>query len=609
MQDIIQLLPDSVANQIAAGEVIQRPASVVKELLENAVDAGAEKITLLVQEAGRELIQVSDNGRGMTPADARMCFERHATSKLKGSEDLFRIQTKGFRGEALASIAAVAQVELKTRRAEEQLGTQILMAGSKLIEQNLTACTPGTVFTIKKLFYNIPARYAFLKSNAAENTHISEEFIRVAIAHPEIAFTFTSNGSEQYHLVKSNLPQRIAALFGNNYQDRLVKLEEQTQVVNIRGYVVKPEYSRKTRGEQYFFVNNRFIRNPYLNNAVQMAFQSLIPHENQAGYFIFIDVDPAAVDVNIHPTKTEVKFRDEKVIYAILHAVVKRSLGQANLTPSLDFSDAQSIDIPLPEKGKIFSAPEVKINPGYNPFGKTGGSPFDMRRAADLSQWHQLYAPDQATHQQAVNPNEQTMIPSKGEEETEEYKQLFQFANQYLLFSKNGTLYAIDQQHAHEQVLYERFVTGLAQRNTASQQLMFPEHVEVQPHLQPLLKELLPDLRELGFLLQPLGIHTWVVSGIPSDATNQNLQQLLDDMLHAFNESRQDLSTRRQTLLCASLARKLCIKRGTEMKPDEIQALVKAFFACENTRHTPSGKKIMTMLSPSQLGDLIKNQA
>jgi DNA mismatch repair protein MutL len=607
MQDIIQLLPDSVANQIAAGEVIQRPASVVKELLENAIDAGAEKITLLVQEAGRELIQVSDNGRGMSPADARMCFERHATSKLKGSEDLFRIQTKGFRGEALASIAAVAQVELKTRRFEEQLGTQMLMAGSKVVEQNLTACAPGTVFSVKKLFYNIPARYAFLKSNAAENTHISEEFIRVAIAHPEVAFTYNSNGNEQYHLVKSNLPQRIAALFGNNYQDRLVKLEEQTQVVNIRGYVVKPEFSRKTRGEQYFFVNNRFIRNPYLNNAVQMAFHSLIPHENQAGYFIFIDVDPAAVDVNIHPTKTEVKFRDEKVIYAILHAVVKRSLGQANLTPSLDFTDAQSVEFPLPEKGRIFSAPEVKINPGYNPFDKTSGSSFDMRRAADLSQWHQLYAPDHAS-QQIGNPDQQSFIASNKEEEKEEYKQLFQVANQYIVLMKNGTLYVVDQQFAHEQVLFERFVAGLAQRNASSQQLMFPEHVEVQPHLQPLLKELLPDLRELGFLLQPLGIHTWVVSGIPSDAINQNLQQLLDDMLNAFNESRQDLSSRKQTLLCASLARKLCIKRGMEMKTDEIQSLAKDFLACENTRHTPSGKKIMTKLSPGQLGELIKNQ-
>jgi DNA mismatch repair protein MutL len=618
MQDIIQLLPESVANQIAAGEVIQRPASVVKELLENAIDAGADKVTLVVKDAGRELIQVSDNGSGMSDTDARMCFERHATSKLKGADDLFRIQTKGFRGEALASIAAVAQVELKTKRKEDALGTTISISGSRVNEQEPAALSEGSVFTIKKLFFNVPARFAFLKSNAAENSHITEEFVRVALAHPEVGFSYVNNEQEQYHLVKNNLPQRIAALFGASYQDRLVKLDESTQVVSLRGYLVKPEFSRKTRGEQYFFVNNRFIKNHYLHHAIQSAYNNLIPKENVAGYFVFIHIDPGAIDVNIHPTKTEIKFRDEKVVYAILHATVKRALGQSNLTPSLDFSEGHRIEIPLPDPNRKVITPTVTVNPAFNPFetsarpasaapGSQASPAYDIRKAVNPEHWNTLYGPTRDIIPPQPSSSEMdTLLPSEGKQEPITGVPL-QVAMHYLLVQKGNGLFVIDQQYAHERVMYEKFIWQMANRAAGSQQLMFPENIEIQPQYQPLFKEILPELRDLGFSMEPLGTNSWVVNGIPPDASEQNLQQLLDGILQEFSESRQDIRIRKQMVLAAALGRTLSVKRGKAMDTKEITALCEELFVCENPFYTPSGKKIMVDLSPADLGYLIKS--
>jgi len=503
MPDIIQLLPDSVANQIAAGEVVQRPASAVKELIENSIDAGADKIQLIVKDAGKSLIQVIDNGAGMSVTDARMCFERHATSKIRKAEDLFAIRTMGFRGEAMASIAAIAQVELKTRRHEDELGTCITIEGSEVLSQEACSANTGTSISIKNLFYNTPARRNFLKSNSVEMRYIIDELQRVALAHPEIFFTLHHNGQEVYHLPGTTLKQRIIHLFGNNYNERLVPVEEDTNVINLRGFVGKPEYAKRTRGEQFFFVNNRFIKDAYLNHAVLMAFKELLPEDTFPLYVLFIDIDPSKIDINVHPTKTEIKYQDEQTIYAIIRSAVKRSLGRYNITPSLDFDQENSIEhlvTPIPIEEIV--PPTISFNPNYNPFNNDRQveqdapvyrSSSDYRSSPIPSNWDTLYEitkKDVNIQQQVYE--EKSIAVDEQELNKPSERQLFQLQNRFILSQIKSGFMLINQQAAHERILYERFLQQLQNHSGVSQQSLFPESVTLNSSDFELLKELLP---------------------------------------------------------------------------------------------------------------------
>jgi len=476
MSDIIQLLPDNVANQIAAGEVVQRPASAVKELLENAIDAGANKIQLILKDAGKALIQVIDNGCGMTANDAKMCFERHATSKVRKAEDLFAIRTMGFRGEAMASIAAIAQVEMKTRRHEDELGVLISIEGSVILREEPVATTEGTSISIKNLFFNTPARRNFLKSNPAEMRHIIDEFQRVALAHPAIAFSLHHDKSEIYRLPASSLKQRIVHLLGNNYNERLIPVEEETSIINLKGFIGKPEFAKKTRGEQFFFVNNRFIKDAYLNHAVNRAYEELLPEENFPLYVLFIEIDPANIDVNVHPTKTEIKYLDEKSIYAILHSAVKRSLGRFNISPTIDFDQETGFSSMItPMAPEEIVPPSITFNPDFNPFAAekpvlrenayTNFSKNYYNGLAGMSggskNWGSLY--EIAKHSVA----EQSAMDLSGDTEDDHapvQKQLMQLHNRYIISQIKSGLMVIDQQAAHERVLYERFLLHLEDR-------------------------------------------------------------------------------------------------------------------------------------------------
>lgn len=599
MQDIIHLLPDSVANQIAAGEVIQRPASAVKELLENAIDAKSKKITLVIKEAGKLLIQVIDDGIGMSETDARMSFERHATSKLKSADDLFNITTKGFRGEALASIAAVAQVELKTKRDQDTLGTKIEIWGSTVKNQELIATEAGSSLSIKNLFYNIPARRNFLKSNQVETSHILEEFYRVALAHPDISFVLINNDSEMFRLERGNLKQRIMGLFGNSYQEKLVPVNENTSIANISGFIVKPEFSKKTRGEQYFFVNNRFIKSNYLHHAVQWGYESLIAKENVAGYFLFIELNPALIDVNIHPTKTEIKFSDEKAIYAILRSSVKMALGKHNITPSLDFEQETAINIPLPDYSKIPEPPKIRVNPQYNPFKQEIDRSFapqkslnDLRQFNNLSNWETLYEkPEEKEKEDKINNPER------------KYFQLFQ---KFIVTKTKNQLLLIDQHLAHERVLFEKFIKQLAINAGVSQQLMFPVSLDFSPKLSDTISEILPDLSALGFGLESFGQSSWVFSGLPPGLGEGQLQNLLEEMLREYQDSRQQVKFNKQNILALSMARNLSIASGKNLSDEEMGNLVNDLFACETPFYTHTGKPIVINFDSETVDKLFK---
>ncbi|MEP6610712.1 MAG: DNA mismatch repair endonuclease MutL, partial [Mucilaginibacter sp.] len=548
MPDIIQLLPDSVANQIAAGEVVQRPASAVKELIENAIDAGADKIQLIVKDAGKSLIQVIDNGAGMSVTDARMCFERHATSKIRKAEDLFAIRTMGFRGEAMASIAAIAQVELKTRRHEDELGTCIIIEGSEVLSQEACSANTGTSICIKNLFYNTPARRNFLKSNPVEMRYIIDELQRVALAHPEIFFTLHHNGQEVYHLPGTTLKQRIIHLFGNNYNERLVPVEEDTSVINLRGFVGKPEYAKRTRGEQFFFVNSRFIKDAYLNHAVLMAFKELLPEDTFPLYVLFIDIDPSKIDINVHPTKTEIKYQDEQTIYAIIRSAVKRSLGRYNITPSLDFDQENSIEhlvTPIPIEEIV--PPTISFNPDYNPFNNDrhveretpvyrGGG--DYRSSPIPSNWDTLYeiSKKDVNIQQQVY-EEKSIAVDEQELNKPSERQLFQLQNRFILSQIKSGFMLINQQAAHERILYERFLQQLQNHSGVSQQSLFPESVTLNSSDFELLKELLPDIRALGFDIREFGKNTVVVEGVPADLNNTSEHEILEQLLEGFKNN------------------------------------------------------------------------
>jgi DNA mismatch repair protein MutL len=612
MSDIIQLLPDSVANQIAAGEVVQRPASAVKELIENAIDAGSDKIQLIVKDAGKSLIQVIDNGCGMSGTDARMSFERHATSKIKKAEDLFAIRTMGFRGEAMASIAAIAQVELKTRRHEDELGTQIFIEGSEVLKQEACSATAGTSISVKNLFYNIPARRNFLKSNPVEMRHIIDEFQRVALAHPEVFFTLHHDGQEVYHLPATTLKQRVIHLFGNNYNQRLVPVEEDTTIINLRGFVGKPEFAKRTRGEQFFFVNNRFIKDPYLNHAVLTAFEELLPDDTYPLYVLFIDIDPSKIDINVHPTKTEIKYQDEKAIYAIIRSAVKRSLGRYNITPSLDFDQENSIEhLITPKPFEEIVAPVIAFNPNFNPFvdkkndreipflRDSGGS---NRSNPIPNNWDTLYeiSKKDTTLQHEIHTEETVAVNEQDIAKIGD-RQVFQIHNRFILSQIKSGFMLISQQAAHERVLYERFLQQLQNHSGVSQQSLFPQSLTLNGSDFELLRELLPDIRALGFDIREFGKNTVVVEGIPADLNNVGEHELLEHLLEGFKNNLSILKLDKRDNLARSLARNAAIKAGTKLSAEEMNLLTDQLFACQMPNVALNGKPVISTFTLNEL--------
>jgi DNA mismatch repair protein MutL len=615
MSDIIHLLPDSVANQIAAGEVIQRPASAVKELLENAIDAGGDAITLVFKDAGKALIQVIDNGSGMSETDARLSFERHATSKISCADDLFNLNTKGFRGEALASIAAIAQVELKTKKEGQDLGTKIIIEGSAVKEQEPCSASKGTSFSIKNLFFNVPARRNFLKSNPVEIKHIIDEFQRVALAHPNIAFSMYNAENEVFNLSKGSFRQRIVGVFGEKYNQKLVPVSETTDIVTIEGFVSKPEFAKKTRGEQYFFVNDRFIKNSYLNHAVQNAFDQLLSKDQFPSYFINLKIDPAKIDINIHPTKTEIKFEDERSIYAIIRTSVKQALGKYNISPTLDFEQETSFDIPLSKRMETVKAPTIKVNPNYNPFSSTvsANKPTNngtIRTAAkqESKNWESLYDDfDKNTTEiieqqpQEENAEQQVISSNWDDDEIERGRTLLQLHKKYVFTQLKSGYLIIDQQRAHERVLYEKFTAQLQSKKSSSQQLLFPETIDFIAADAELLNEIKPEIIALGFVLDKVGRSSFVVSGVPSEIKEQNIKQTIEKLLEQFKLNSSELKLEKKENLATSLARSASIKAGQTLNAEEMNNLVDNLFACEMPYSLPNGKPTIISLNLDDL--------
>jgi DNA mismatch repair protein MutL len=632
MLDIIQLLPDSIANQIAAGEVVQRPASVVKELLENAIDAGATNIQLIVREAGKTLIQVIDNGTGMSETDARMCFERHATSKIRTSEDLFKIKTMGFRGEAMASIAAVAQVEMRTRRATDELGVLVRIEASEVKQQEAISIEKGTNIQVKNLFFNVPARRNFLKSNPVEMRHILDEFQRVSLSNADIAFSLYHNDAEIYNLPVGKLSRRIVDLFGKNYREQLAPCEEETSFVSVRGYVGKPEFSKKTRGEQFFFANNRFIKNAYLNHAVMSAFEGLIPDSTHPFYVLFIEIDPIHIDINVHPTKTEIKFDDERTVYAIVQAAVRKAMSQHNLTPSLDFETdvnyAQNIfnfgNSPFGNQDNKTETAQ-QIGGGASTYARPEVSP---REKSNLTNWNKLYEGlekgTQGFEKQGVKQDmfeftkefdhattplqsKANLIPDtrlqRGNRDSE--ATTFQIHNRYIVSQVKSGMLLIDQRAAYERILYEKFSQHLQKHNGASQQLLFPTTVTLTPVDFHLLLEIQDEIRNLGFVLSVTDHESFTVNGIPADSPDENEQAMIEGLLEQFKQNEAYLHLDKSENVARSMAKRSAGRFGNHgLTVLEMNALVEQLFASSNPSYTPSGEQTMKILSLEEMATL-----
>jgi DNA mismatch repair protein MutL len=611
--DRIHLLPDHIANQIAAGEVIQRPASAVKEMLENAVDAGATEIRLIINDAGKSLIQVIDNGSGMSETDARMCFERHATSKISNINDLFHIRTMGFRGEALASIAAVAQVEMKTRRASDDAGTLLEIENSIVLRQHPVAMTPGTSIMMKNLFFNVPARRNFLKSNTAEMRHVIDEFIRVALPFPSVFFSLVSNGQQIFHLEAGSQKQRIMQLLGNHYNARLVNVNEETDYLNIRGFAGKPDTAKKTRGDQYFFVNNRFIKSPYLNHAVQNAYQDMIPADSFPMYVLFIDLDPKQVDVNVHPTKQEIKFEDEKIIYAFVQAAVKHALAQFSITPTLDFEldgniqRLESIQRPFTEDkqeatktSNIFQAfteanQAHRIDSGRSHWNDPDFTIKGERNSNSDQTFQSLgryivemdpaavnHAPDNAIHINDVT----------------DLTQLFQT---YILLPARNSFYLVHQQSAHERIIYERLSKALQGKPVATQTSLFPVTIELTPSDAVLLQELIPDLLPMGYTIEPFGKSAFVIQGTPADIDQGNEKYILERILEQYKHFNAELKISGREILLRTVSMQQSVKAGTPLSVKEMQQLLTDLFQCEKPNISATGKPTFLEFSREQL--------
>lgn len=602
MSDIIKLLPDAVANQIAAGEVIQRPASAVKELLENAIDAGSTDIKLIVKDAGRTLIQVIDNGCGMSETDARMCFERHATSKITKAEDLFKILTMGFRGEAMASIASVAQVELRTRRHEDSIGTQLIIEGFEFKGQEPVSTPAGTNIQVKNLFFNIPARRNFLKSDPVELRHIIEEFLRVSLAHPQIAFSMYSNGNEVHKLPAGSLIQRLTGIFGNRYNEKVVKIEEHTDIVSINGFIGKPEHARKTRGEQYMFVNKRYIRSPFLQHAVQLGYDELIQKDSYPSYFIFLEIDPARIDINIHPTKTEIKFDDEKAIYAYLRAAVKNSLGKFNLTPSLDFEQESSFNVPVLRKGMVITPPTITVNTNYNPFDTDAKKQAAPRETSNRLSWESLYSQrEEETAQQLRIDTGNDEVSEDATGEQLQHKALFQLHKAYIVTPIKSGLMLVHQQYAHERVLYEYYLEKLESHDVVSQQSLFPQQIELPPAEAETLRSLTGELKFAGFDVSDMGGNAFAFYAYPAELSGIALRETVELLIETYKINEQQLRLGIHDNLARSLAKSLAVKTGRQLSADEMQNLIDNLFACKTPQLSPNGKAVMVTIQADEI--------
>ncbi len=605
MADIIQLLPDHVANQIAAGEVVQRPASVVKELLENAIDAGASEIKLIVKDAGKTLIQVIDDGKGMSPTDARLSFERHATSKITSADDLFQLDTKGFRGEALASIAAIAHVELKTKSADEELGTSIIIEGSKVKSQDAIVTPKGTSVAVKNLFFNIPARRNFLKSNNVEQRHIVDEFHRVALSHADITFTFYHNGSELFSLPKSNARQRIVNIFGAKTNEKLVPVEEETEVLTISGFVGKPEYSRKTKSEQFFFVNERFIKSPYLNHAINSAFEGLLKDGYHPSYFLKLEVDPKTIDINIHPTKTEIKFDDEHTLYAIIRSAVKHSLGQFNIAPVLDFESSTSLDTPYNYKDKTAVTPTIEVDRTFNPFKEESGEAATRhttqhhKSTAAPSQWESLYTNlksdtdelQQDFSEVSFESDEVTSrLFSEGEKDVATSRISFQLQQKYIVSTLKSGMLVVDQSRAHQRVLYESFLKHLTLKEATSQQLLFPLKLSFSTQELAIVKQMQSELEHTGFVFSDIKEDELEITGVPVGVTDSEVSMVLEQLISDVEHDVPDQNFSPADLLAKSMAKSLSIKTGQVLTLEEQQHLLDSLFACKDPSLSPTNK-------------------
>ncbi|TNJ46118.1 DNA mismatch repair endonuclease MutL [Tamlana fucoidanivorans] len=611
MADIIQLLPDHVANQIAAGEVVQRPASVVKELLENAIDAGADSIKLIVKDAGKTLVQVIDNGKGMSHTDARLSFERHATSKIRNAEDLFQLNTKGFRGEALASIAAIAHVELKTKQVDDEVGNAIVIEGSEVASHDIVVTPTGTSVSVKNLFFNIPARRNFLKSDTVELRHVIDEFHRVALAHPNIAFAMYNNGSESFNLPASNYRQRIVNIFGTKTNEKLVPVEEDTEVIKISGFVGKPEFAKKTRGEQYFFVNNRFIKSAYLNHAISSAFEGLLKPGTHASYFLNLWVDPQTIDINIHPTKTEIKFDDEHTLYAILRSAVKHSLGQFNIAPVLDFDRDPELDTPYSYKNNSVSIPKVEVDSNFNPFQEE--KKFSGKQTTAFkptpNNWDSLYVGLESKSNDTVvdfsevhfESEEQTASVFEVDNLVEPSHSTYQIHNKYIVSAIKSGMLLIDQHRAHQRVLYEEFLKTMTTKEGISQQLLFPLQLHFSSKDIAIVKHLKVDLEHTGFVFAAIEDDLVSVTGVPVGIPESEVSIILEQLISDVEQEVPDTNFSATDLLAKSMAKSLAIKTGQALKKDEQEHIVNKLFACKEPHVTPTNKTTFITMSVDEL--------
>ncbi|MDR3118379.1 MAG: DNA mismatch repair endonuclease MutL [Mediterranea sp.] len=621
MSDVIRLLPDSVANQIAAGEVIQRPASVVKELVENAIDAGAENIHVLITDAGRTNIQVIDDGKGMSGTDARLSFERHATSKIREAADLFALRTMGFRGEALASIAAVAQVELKTRLAAEELGTSIVIAASKVESQEVVSCPKGSNFSVKNLFFNIPVRRKFLKSNTTEWSNILTEFERIVLVHPQVAFTLHHNDGEIFNLPASSRRQRIAAVYGKRLNQLLLPVEVDTTMIAISGFAGKPEASGKKGIRQYFFVNGRYMRHPYFHKAVADAYEHLVPAGEHICYFLYFEVDPANIDVNIHPTKTEIKFENEQAIWQILSAAVKEALGKFNAIPSIDFDTEGMPDIPAFESGKPVEPPKLHINTDFNPFRATSGGGYSRKEKA--AGWEKLYGGDversfeedpgtPIPFTRTTEPADETHRPTESlhaarpESVVEKGTLHLQYKGRFILTSVKSGLMIIDQHRAHVRVLFDRYIEQIKQKQGVSQGVLFPEILQLPPSEAIVLQGIMDDLSAIGFDLSPLGGGSYAVNGIPSGIEGLDPVALVRNMVTNAIEKGSDIKEEVRHVLALTLARAAAIVYGQVLSGEEMSTLVGHLFACATPNYTPDGRAVLATIKDGQIDKLFK---
>lgn len=599
MPDIIQLLPGPVADQIAAGEVIQRPASVVKELLENSIDAESTRISLVVKDAGKTLIQVVDNGKGMSEMDARMCFERHATSKIRNAEELFSITTKGFRGEAMASIAAIAHVDLKSRQNGEEIGTQVMLEGSEVQHQGPCSCSAGSNISVRNLFFNVPARRKFLKSEPVEMRHIIEEFTRVAMAHPAISFEMRHNDNSLFDLPEANLKQRILHISGRKFEQRLVPVTEDTDIAVVSGFVGKPEFARKTRGEQYFFVNERFIKSAYLNHAVNMAFQGLLPKDHFPSYYLFLSLPPEDIDINIHPTKTEIKFSEERNIYAIVRSAVKHSLGQFNIAPSLDFEQETAFNIPPLKKGSTIASP-IKVDFDPSSFLKAGSR--SQSSSPDPAEWKELHAiTRQAPQIDLPLQTEQRLSSDWNEERPNSTLAPYQLHNKYIMAHLRSGFTIVDQRRAHERILFEELLASISEQRSVSQQLLFPARVELGKPDIALLRGMESELKSLGVLLSEINDDHVLVLGLPPQAEESAAEKLIGDLLEAQKNSADNLGQDRKEAMAAQLARSMAIPNGKALTAEEMRDIIDRLFACQMPYFSASGQPTVITFTLEEL--------